>query len=167
MRDLKRPNAKLPAYKMLAELGFEVFTPLKWKLSLCRGRRVRTAVPVMHDLLFVHDSKCNLEPVVARTQTLQFRFVRNGFCEPMIVRDEDMNRFVRAVSDMNDVCYYAPDEISHAMCGRDVRIVGGPLDGYEGKLLTVRGSKVKRLIVDIPALLVAGIAVNPEYVQLL
>ena len=48
-----------------------------------------------------------------------------------------------------------------------VRIVGGPLDGYEGRLLSVRGSRVKRLLVDIPNLLVAGVEVQPEYIQVL
>lgn len=36
MRDLKRPNAKEPAYKQLGELSIEVFTPLKWHLSIKR-----------------------------------------------------------------------------------------------------------------------------------
>ena len=32
MRDLKRNNAKLPAYKMLSEMKIEIFTPMKWKI---------------------------------------------------------------------------------------------------------------------------------------
>ena len=39
MRDLKRPNAKLPAYKFLAEQGLEVFTPMTWRLSVRHGKR--------------------------------------------------------------------------------------------------------------------------------
>lgn len=34
MRDLKRPNAKEPAYKQLGELSIEVFTPLRWHLPI-------------------------------------------------------------------------------------------------------------------------------------
>ena len=41
------------------------------------------------------------------------------------------------------------------------------LDGYEGHLLTVRGSKVKRLLVELPHLLMASVEVEPEYIQLL
>lgn len=167
MRDLKRANAKLPAYRMLADLGFEVFTPMKWKLSEKQGRRERKAVPVMQDLLFVHDSKCRLGPVVDRTPTLQFRFVRNGFCEPMTVRDAEMERFIQAVGNLDGVRYFRPDEISPEMFGCEVRIVGGPFDGYEGRLLSIRGSKKKRLIVELPDLLTAGIEINPEYIQML
>jgi len=52
------------------------------------------------------------------------------------------------------------------MLKRRIRIVGGPLDGYEGTLLTTRGSKVKRLLVEIPHLLAAGVEVNPDFIQL-
>lgn len=53
------------------------------------------------------------------------------------------------------------------MCGRHIRIVGGSLDGYEGKLLTVRGSKTKRLLVELPEFFSVGVEVNPEYIRLL
>ena len=33
MRDLKRSNAKLPAYKQLSDEHIEVFTPMQWRLS--------------------------------------------------------------------------------------------------------------------------------------
>ena len=51
------------------------------------------------------------------------------------------------------------------MYGRRIRIVGGPLDGYEGSLITTRGSRVKRLLVELPRLLAVGVEVSPEYVQ--
>ena len=53
------------------------------------------------------------------------------------------------------------------MYGRRVRIVGGALDGYEGRLLSLRGTRVRRLLVEIPNLLTAAVEVSPEYVQLL
>ena len=41
MRDLKRPNAKLPAYKQLSDEHLEVFTPMQWRLKLKNGKRIR------------------------------------------------------------------------------------------------------------------------------
>ena len=35
MRDLKRCNAKKPAYKQLQEAGVKVFVPLKWQI-ICK-----------------------------------------------------------------------------------------------------------------------------------
>ena len=40
MRDLKRLNAKLPAYKQLKEMDFELFTPMKWQLVSKGGKQV-------------------------------------------------------------------------------------------------------------------------------
>ena len=78
MRDLKRTNAKLPAYQMLGEMGMEVFTPMVWKIVSQHGKRVRMEVPFMQDLLFVHESRERLDPVVELTNTLQYRFLRDG-----------------------------------------------------------------------------------------
>lgn len=41
MRDLKRANASLPAYKLLEKEKIEVFTPMKTILIVKQGRRVR------------------------------------------------------------------------------------------------------------------------------
>ena len=51
------------------------------------------------------------------------------------------------------------------MYGRRIRIVGGNLDGYEGCLLTMRGSKVNRLLIELKGLLAVGVEVIPEYIQ--
>ena len=78
LRDLKRPNAILPAYKQLSDEKLEVFTPMRWTLSTKGGRRERVMVPVMQDLLFVHSPLSVIGPIVQRTKTLQFRFDRGG-----------------------------------------------------------------------------------------
>ena len=165
MRDLKRANALLPAYKMLQNEGFEIFTPMKWRLTLRRGRKVREEVPYMQDLLFVHAAREALDPVVRKTPTLQYRYVRGSYCEPMVVPDADMVRFIGAVQAADEPCYYLPEEITPQMCGRRIRVIGGPLDGYEGNLLLARGSRTRRLLLELPNFLTVGVEVNPDYIQ--
>ena len=63
--------------------------------------------------------------------------------------------------------YYTPKEITPNMIGREVRIVGGLLDGYEGCLQKMQGARVKRLFEEIPDLLAAAVEVQPEYIQLI
>ena len=120
LRDLTRPNAKRPAYRLLKEKGIEVFTPM-----------------------------------------------RGGYRKPMTGGHAEMNRFIRAVHSDDSPRYFLVEELTPAMYGRMIRIEGGPLDGYEGRLLSIRGSRVKRLIVEIPGLLVAAVEVDPEYIRLL
>lgn len=165
MRDLKRSNAKQPAYKLLNELKIKCFTPMVWKMAIRKGKRILQEVPFMQDLLFVYDSRKVLDPIVERIATLQYRFVKGGRRMPMTVRTEDMNRFIKAVSTMESPKYYTPEEIKPSMVGKKVRIVGGPLDGYEGYLQKIQGSKVKHLFVELPNVLTAAVEVDPEYIQ--
>ena len=111
MRDLKRPNALRPAYIDLADKGFEVFTPLRNVLKDNRGRSIRTTAPFIPDLLFVRSTRPALDREVAATPTLQYRFVRGKAANtPLTVRDEDMDRFVKAVRTVDNPNYYTPDD---------------------------------------------------------
>lgn len=166
MRDLKRPNALKPAYEQLERKGFTVFTPKVWQIAVKKGKKVRMEVPYIPGLLFVHDTRESLDPVVEKTPTLQYHYLRHGWCEPMTVPEADMNRFMQAVAATPSPQYYLPSEITPQMYNRKIRIVGGPLDGQEGTLVTTRGSKVKRLLVEIPNLLAVAVEVNPEYIRL-
>ena len=85
----------------------------------------------------------------------------------MVVSDSDMQRFIDAVTNSASVRYYSPSEINSAMKGKYVHIIGGALNGYQGILLSVRGSKIKRLVVEIPNLITAGIEVDPEYIKII
>lgn len=167
LRDLKRSNARMPAYRLLSGMRFEVFTPMCERLLLRGGRRVRERVPFIPDLLFVRSSREAMDPVVERVSTIQYRYVRGGgYREPMVVPGMEMDRFIRAVeSSCGDPVYYRTDEITPAMYGREVRVIGGALDGYEGRLLRVRGSKSKRLIVELPGFFAAGVEVEAEYIR--
>ena len=167
MRDLSRRHAKEPAYKLLTAMGFEVFTPMTRKLVIENGQRKSKEEPFMQDLLFVHDVRERLTPIVRKIENLQYRYIRGGYCEPMVVPDADMERFIHAVTVTDAPKYYLPEEITPNMCNRRIRIMGGPLDGYEGFLLTTRGSKVKRLFIELPGFLSVGVEVNLDYIQLL
>lgn len=166
LRDLKRANAKHRAWEVLAERGLEVFTPMHWKLiSKKGGGKIRVRVPVIYDLLFVRSDRERLDSEIQKIETLQHRFVKGCGGNPMVVSDSDMQRFIYAVTNSESVKFYSPEEMTSAMKGKYVHIIGGALNGYEGLLLSVRGSKVKRLVVELPNLITAGIEVNPEYIR--
>lgn len=166
LRDLCRRNALMPGYARLGEMGFEVFTPMKWEVAVRGSKRVRRRVPILADLLFVRSAKSRLDPVVAATSTLQYRYQRGRpITEPTVVADADMERFIAAVGQEADVRYFSPDEIKPEMYGREVRMVGGPFDGFTGRLLSLRGSGKKRLIVEIPHFIAAAVEVQPEFIE--
>ena len=171
LRDLARSNSKNPAYKVLqarSDMQDCVFVPMKQQVFKEFGRRVVRLVPYMSDLLFVHKSREELEPIVQQINGLQFRYVRGGKqYEALAVRHDAMQRFIKAVEQTEVVLYYAFDEVSPQLYGKKIRIIGGRLNGLTGRLMSKRGSKVKRLIIDLEECrLSAAIQVESEYIQL-
>lgn len=169
MRDLTRANARRPAWRQLSEAGFEVYTPMVTRIVTAdSGKRSRITEPAIHDLLFVHATRAELDPKVARIDTLQYRYGRGlGYRVPMTVRTADMERFIHAVGQSATPRYYLPSEITPDMVGHRVRIVGGPMDGYEGSLLKLRGSRNRRLLVNLESLLSIAVEISPEFITLL
>ena len=167
MRDLSRRHAKNPAYKVLTAMGFEVYTPMTRKLVMEKGRRKGKEEPFMQDLLFVRDVRERLNPIVEKIENLQYRYIHGGYCEPMVVPDADMERFIHAVKSSRLPRFFRPEEITQEMCGQYVRIVGSALDGYEGYLIQINGSKYKRLMVSLSNFLTAAVEVMPEYIEVL
>ena len=84
----------------------------------------------------------------------------------MTVRSQDMKKFLLAVSQTESTIYYMPGELTKAMYGKKVRIIGGLLDAFEGRLLSVRGMRKRRLLVELPSLITAAVEVEPEFIQL-
>ena len=71
MRDLRRRSANTLAIHELAKAGLEVFTPMTQMIMTIRGRRQRREVPVIQDLLFVHEAKDALDVIVEKCSSLQ------------------------------------------------------------------------------------------------
>lgn len=167
LRDLSRSHSKNPAYRVLSDEGFEVFTPMTRRLFTENGRRVSREVPFMHDLLFVHEARERLDAAVGRLTNLQYRFARGGYRVPITVPDRNMEYFIRAVAGSDEPRYFRPEEITPRMLGKRVRVIGGGLDGYEGRLLSARGSKRRRLLVEIPTFLTAAVEVSPDLIEIM
>lgn len=164
MRDLKRHNAKIPGYKLLKNANIEIFTPMR-KVSVVRqGRKTYQEVPFIQDLLFAHSEPKDLNPILKKNPTLQYRYVRGKkYREAMTVPDMEMKMFMNAVHTSDSFRYFRPDELTPVMYGRRVRIIGGPLDNYEGFLL--KGLRKKVILVRLQGFLSVGVEISPEYIQ--
>ena len=102
-------------------------------------------------------------------ELLQYRYVRGGKqFEAMSVRAEDFKKFKDAVEQIDNVEYYSYDEVSPRIYGKQIRIIGGRLNGFEGRLMSKRGSKFKRLLIDLQECnLAAAIQVESDFIQLM
>lgn len=166
MRDLTRANALMPAWKRLEEAGYEVFTPMVTRVCVKRGKKTRVSVPVIHDLLFVNSTREALDPFVATLPTLQYRYVRGGkYQQAMEVARNDMERFIRAVGSVDTPRYFKPEEITASMVGKKVRVIGGPLNGLEGSLLSLRGLRKRCLLIGLADMITAAVEISPDFIE--
>ena len=165
LRDLKRSNALMPAYKQLCQLGIEVFTPMKWRLIKKGNKQMRKETPIIPNLLFAYSTRERLDPIISETPTLQYRYKRGAYCQPIVVPEDDMNRFINAVNATNEPKFYSPEELSQIKLGETIRVIGGPMGGQQGKLKSVRGSKYKWLVIELPNLMAVSVKIT-DYIQL-
>lgn len=169
LRDLRRPNAKVRAFRQLADEGFNVFTPMHTRVYEKGGRKIREEVPFIWDLLFVRTERSLLDPVIENIPTLQYRFIKGrGYMQPLTVRDSEMDNFMQVIRAVDSPQYYSPEEILPDMVGKKIRIVSsGLLHGREGHLLKISGSRKKRLFVELSNILAASIEISGiEYIEL-
>ena len=148
-------------------MGIRYFTPTEPRVVEVGGKKVDRVVPIIQDMLFVYDTREHLDPIIEKVPTLQYRYKRGEYNTPIIVRSDDMERFIYAVNSVDSPKYYSPDEITPEMRKRKIRIIGGKLDGFTGTLVTMRGSKTKRLLLELPMLLAATVVVEPDFIQLI
>lgn len=168
MRDLKRRNSNNLAVHELTKAGLEVFTPMTQMIMNIGGSCQRREVPVIQDLLFVHETKDELDLIVEKLPKLQYRYqAGKTMAEPMTVRSEEMKRFIFAINNTETPIYYKPGELTRAMYGKAVRIVGGLLNNYEGHLLSIKGKRKRYLIIEIKNFIAAAVEVQPEFIQVL
>lgn len=168
LRDLKRPNAKHPAWQTLPLSGFEVFTPMRKRTTVIDGKKLTVERPVLSDLLFVYSDRKSLEAEMELTSTLQFRFLKGApYRTPMTVRNDEMQRFITAVRSTDEPEFFLPSELTADKIGRRVRVIGGPLAGYEGTLLKIRGSRRRRLLIALENYIVAAVELSQDLLQFL
>lgn len=167
LRDLKRSNAKKPAYIYLADQGFEVFTPMRWQESTVNGKRKKVRVPAIPGMLFAHTSAEKLTPLIEITPTLQYIYMRGAYCKPMVVRDAEMDNFIRAVEGAEKIDYPDAETLNALTIGKTVKITGGPLDGVTGRIVKLRGSRKKRIVVSIPEFVSAVVEISAGEIKLL
>ena len=166
LRDLKRPNAKIKGFQQLTDEGFRVFTPLKEKIRVSGGKRIKACLPVISDLLFVQSERDTLDKAIEKIPTLQYRFVKGGaYQEAMTVGDREMEDFIRVATLGNETRYLNPEEIDKSIIGKRVRVIGGPLDAVEGRVLSIRGKKNRRVLIELQGLLAMTFEVTPDLLE--
>lgn len=166
MRDLHRGPTGQYLYERLAEKGFETFTPTVKKSKLVKGHAVIVEKPYIRDLFFIHGTLSQVKAILNPYCYFQFRF-RLGVspATPIVVPGKQMDDFIRVNQNSESPEFISPDSIPSDVRNRKIRVLGGPLDGVQGMLKTVRGSKFKTLYVELPGLMAVSTVSQFDFIQ--
>lgn len=155
----------------LRGMGLRCYVPMRYRIEMVRGHKVRRLVPAISDLVFVKGEMDEINTCRSRLRETTYWLTRpvagQEQREKIMVPDKAMEDFIR-VTEQNEaeVTYFNPDEVVLSK-GDRIRIHGGAFDGVEGVLLKVKGRRSKQLVVTIPDLAVAAVSITPEVIEVI
>ena len=153
----------------LEELGFACYVPMKQKQRRRGNKILRVIEPAISNLIFVYATKDEIQEVKRKFPRLQYHtYFENGRNVPIVVPQRQMENFIKATSvEGQELTYLTLDEIDLKE-GTRISVIGGPLDGVEGVFMKVKGSRAKRLVVQLQVLSVfVAVEVSPDLIKIL
>lgn len=149
---------RLYGYELIQQRVHEFFMPMKESVTVKAGRHIKKVSPAIPDIFFVNDTISNIDALVRQNIGVEYLYIKGmPYRQPVIIRDSEMENFIAATTSNQRVTFRTAgdDNLSHTI-GRRVRIPHNDTV-IEGELLTVRGSRYRRLRVRLRDCLVAYI----------
>lgn len=159
---------RLYGYELIQQRVHEFFMPMKESVTVKAGRHIKKVSPAIPDIFFVNDTISNIDALVRQNIGVEYLYIKGmPYRQPVIIRDSEMENFIAATTSNQRVTFRTAgdDNLSHTI-GRRVRIPHNDTV-IEGELLTVRGSRYRRLRVRLRDCLVAYIDLTlpPHYID--
>ena len=147
---------ELDAVHLLEKENLGCFVPMQYKVSIRKGKKVRTLVPVIRNLVFVHARPSDVQRVKSQITYLQY------------IPDHEMQRFIAVAGTYNDhLLYFQPEELNLSK-GTRVRITGGDFAGQEGLFLKVKGARDRRVVIEIQGVIAVAMAtIHPDLIEVI
>lgn len=152
--------------KLLEDLDFRVFVPMKYRKVEKDGKQMSEMVPAVSNLCFVYSERAVLDDIL---KTIGLRCPARYFWDkasnsPVVVRDKQMEDFIRVSNVMADQALYLKDMSDKIRAGQKVRVKSGPLAGVEGVVIRIKRSR--RVVVEVRDLLaIATTYIAPDNLE--
>lgn len=144
----------IKAKESLDPMQIENFVPMRYERKKERGRYKYIPIAAIPNLIFIWADKAQLERAKAEMNFLHNMLVKNvekNILEPIIVPDIEMARFMKVVADVQERIKYVDTAANEQIIskGRRVKIIDGEYKGYEGVLCRPKGSRAKKVLIDV------------------
>jgi transcription antitermination factor NusG len=160
---------ELIAKQLLDKEKIESFIPMHFVLSEKFGHKIKSLVPVIHNLIFVRECQSVLQQFKNRVPYLQYLTMKSGGKNlPIVVSDYQMNEFINVTKTYDDqLIFLRPNEIDLAK-GTMVKIHGGLFDGREGVFMKINGKRNRRVVITIQNVIAVATAyIHPDLIEVI
>ena len=155
---------ELEVKRLLDEKGVENFIPMKYEKSARTGRK--RLVPVIHNLIFVRATASQIQEMKKPTCIPLLQYMMDQrLGKKITVPEKQMRQFIAVTGTYDETLrFFGPSEINFSKAQK-VRITGEIFEGCEGVFVKVKGSRSKKVVVEIQGVVsVSIVSVHPDLV---
>lgn len=153
-----KTNQEKKVAEQLEALRVEHFLPVQRVKRKWSDRVKVMDVIVLHGHVFVHTTEKRRLELTHEIYGIN-RYMAHGTCHPVIIPEKQMDAFITMVQRSTDNVTFETIPLAP---GDQVRIIDGPLEGWEGELVTVQGKT--KLAVRLEMLGAATVEVDMKVV---
>ncbi len=145
--------------KQLEEKEIQTFIPMRYELIITDEQQKYVEVPAIHNLIFIRSTRLFLDEYQARRDGVPMYYMFDSVTkQPVVVRDSDMDAFIRVTQLCNKNLLYLKDNIEKFNSNPKVRVMDGQFAGAEGYVVRIRRDRKVVLVLDgIIAVAISGI----------
>lgn len=155
-------SREIRAKHLLETDGIECFVPMK-KERIFRhdGESEFQLVPAVHNLIFIHTTREKMDAWKRiHEDGTPLRYIMDSATHrPIVVREKEMNDFIRVTTDAYDSITFLDHPESVPRKGQLVEIATGPFKGVRGHIIRIR--RDRRIVVAVSGLMAAALAHMP------
>ena len=146
------------------EVKMKETLPMRYQTKVIRGKKAKILKPVIHNLLFAHATKAEMQEVKKDYEYLQY--IINREHQKIIVPDEQMQTFIAVTGTYDDQLIWINPEDLNLKKGTRVRITAGDFEGQEGIFIKVKGARDKRVVIAIQGVIAVAMAtLHPSLIE--
>ncbi len=157
-------NQGIKVKRELDTKHIENFLPLKYKITTRRERQIKTLVPAVHNLIFIHITPDDMK-TLKQTTSLPIRYIMDKEKNtPLTVPDIQMKNFIAVAGTRSEQLIYLEPQQYNFTKGDRVRVTGGIFEGAEGYFMRIKGDR--RVVVNISGIAAVATAfIHPSLIE--
>lgn len=146
-------SREMRAKSLLEAEGVECYVPLRKERN--EGKDI--LLPVVHNLIFVRTTREFMDLWKRKVEgDCPLRYAMDSATDkPMVVRDKEMEDFIRVTEDANDDILYLDNPKVTITKGKDVEIISGIYKGIRGKVMRIL--RDRRVVVSVNGIIAVAL----------